>query len=325
MKPPRRRFLQLAGSAAAALSLTQPTLALEYPTRPVHVIVGYAAGSGADIVARLLGQWLSEHLGQPFVIENRPGAGSSTAPEAVVRARPDGYTLLWVTAANAIGASLYDKLTYNLIRDIAPIAGATLVPNVMEVNPSVPARTVPEFIVYAKANPDKISMASSGNGTAVHLSGELFKMMIGVAMIHVPYRSTTSALTDLLAGQVQLMFDNPLSSIQHIRSGRLRALAVTTATRLDALPDVPTVGEFVPGYVASGWQGIGAPMNTPTEIVDKLNRAIGAALTDPQIDAQLAELGAPVLVRSPADFGKLIADETEKWAKVVKFSGAKPD
>jgi tripartite-type tricarboxylate transporter receptor subunit TctC len=322
---PRRQFLQLAGSAAAASALSQPALALDYPTRPARVVVGYAAGSGADIVARLLGQWLSEHLGQPFVIENRPGAGSSVAPEAVVRARPDGYTLLWVTAANAIGASLYDKLNYNLIRDIAPVAGATLVPNVMEVNPSVPAKTVPEFIAYAKANPGKISMASSGNGTAVHLSGELFKMMTGVDMIHVPYRSTTSALADLLGGQVQVMFDNPLSSIEHIRAGRLRALAVTTATRLNALPDVPTVGEFVPGYVASGWQGIGAPLNTPTEIVDKLNGAINAALADPRICAQLAELGAPVLARSPADFGKLIADETKKWARVVKLSGAKPD
>ena len=282
MKLPRRQFLHLAAGAAALPAVSRIAWAQAYPTRPVRIIVGFAAGGAADIIARLIGQWLSERLGQPFVIENRPGAGSNIATEAVVRAPPDGYTLLLVGTANAINATLYDKLNFNFIRDIAPVAGIIRVPNVMVVNPSVPAKTVPEFIAYAKANPGKINMASGGIGTAAHVSGELFKMMAGVDMVHVPYRGAAPALTDLLGGQVQVMFASMPSSIEHIRAGKLRALAVTTATRSEALPDIPTVGEFVPGYEASAWYGVGAPKDTPAEIVDKLNKEINAASPIPR-------------------------------------------
>ena len=294
-----------------------------YPTRPVRLIVGVAAGGGTDIVARLISQWLSERLGQQFVIENRPGAGSNIATEVVVRAPPDGYTLLTVGAPAAINATLYyDKLNFNFIRDIAPVAGIMRGPLVMLVNPSFPAQTVPEFIAYAKANPGKINMASGGNGTTPHVTGELFKMMTGVDMVHVPYRGAGPAITDLLGGQVQVLFDNP---IEHIRTGRLRALAVTTTTRSEALPDIPTLGEFVPGYDASAWFGIGAPKDTPVQIMDRLNQEINACLGDPRMKARLADQGGTVLSGSPADFGRHIAAETEKWAKVIKFAGIKPE
>jgi tripartite-type tricarboxylate transporter receptor subunit TctC len=325
VKLPRRRLLHLAAAAAALPAVSRIALAQIYPARPVRVIVGLAPGGGSDIVARMMGQWLSERLGQPFVIENRPGAGGNIGTEAVVRAPPDGYTLLLVAPANVVNATLYDKLNFNFIRDIMPVAGIIRVPNVVVVNPSVPAKTVPELIAYAKANPGKINMGSSGNGSTLHISGELFKMMAGVDMIHVPYRGSGPALTDLLGGQVQVMFATMPSSIEYIRAGRLRALAVTTATRSEALPDVPTVGDFVPGYEASAAYGVGAPKNTPAEIVDRLNREINAGLADPKMKARLADLGGEVLAGSPADFGKLVAEETEKWAKVVKFSGAKPD
>ncbi len=295
-----------------------------YPTRPVRIVVPIAAGGNNDIVARRIGQWLSERLGQPFVVENRPGAAGTIGTEAVVKARGDGYTLLLVAATNATSATLYDKLSYNFIRDIAPVAAISREPQIMLVNPSVPARTVPEFIAYARANPSKISMASSGIGSITHLIGELFKMMAGVDMVHVPYRGTAPALTDLLGGQVEVMFA-PCPSIEHIRGGKLRALAVTTAKRSEELPDIPTVDDFVPGYEASVWLGIGAPKNTPAEIVDKLNKEINAGLADPKMKARLADLGGTVLAGSPADFGKLIADETEKWGKVIKFAGIKPE
>ena len=296
-----------------------------YPSRPVRLIVGAPAGGGFDIVARLMGQWLSERLGQSFVIENRPGASSNIATEAVVRALPDGYTLLLVTAANAINTSLYEKLSFNLSRDIAPVAGITRVHDVMVANLSVPSRTVPEFIAYAKANPGKLTMASGGVGTPSHLEGELFKTMTGVDMLLVPYRGVAPALTDLLGGQVQVMFTSMPSVIEYIRAGRLRALAITTATRSEALPDIPTVGEFLPGYEASFWYGVGVPKNTPAEIVDKLNEAINAGLADPTIKARLADLGGVPMPMSPADFGKLIADETEKWAKVIRAANIKAE
>jgi len=296
-----------------------------YPTRPVRLIIGYPPGGSADITARLLGQWLSERLGQPFVIESRPGASTNIATEAVVRAPPDGYTLLLVAPANAINATLYEKLNFNFISDIAPVAGVIRFPNVMVVNPLVPAKTVPEFIAYAKANPGRLNMASSGNGSTIHVSGELFKMMTGVNMIHVPYRGGAPALTDMISGQVQVMFDNVPTSIEFIRAGKLRALAVTTATRSEVLPDLPTVADFVPGYEASAWYGVGVPKGTPDDIIDKLNKEINATLAEPKAKARLADLGASLLAGSPADFGKLVADETEKWGKVVKFSGAKPD
>ena len=299
--------------------------ALDYPTRPVHWVVGYPAGGTTDILARLVGQYLSDKLGQQFIIDNRAGAGSNIGTEVVVNAPPDGYTLLLVNPAIGINATLYEKLPFNFIRDIAPVAGIIRVPNVMEVNPGVPAGTVAEFIAYTKANPGKVNMASSGNGTSVHVSGELFKMMTGTNMLHVPYRGAAPALTDLLGGQVQVIFDNLPSSIEHIRAGKLRALGVTTAARSPALPDVPAVGETVPGYEASAWFGIGAPRGTPPEIVDKLNAAVNAGLADPKLRARLADLGGAPLAGSPADFGKLIAQETEKWAKVVKFSGARAD
>lgn len=289
------------------------------------MIIGYPPGGSADITARLMGQWLSERLGQPIVIESRPGAGTNIATEAAVRAAPDGYTLFLVAPANAINATLYDKLNYNFIRDIAPVAGLIRFPNVMEVHPSVPVTTVPEFIAYAKANPGKLNMASSGNGSTIHMSGELFKMMTGVDLVHVPYRGGALALTDLLGGQVQVMFDNLPTSAEYIKAGKLRALAVTSATRSKVLPDLPTVGDFVPGYEASAWYGIGVPKNTPAEIIDKLNHEVNAILADPKSKARFAELGASLLPGSPADFGKLVAEETEKWGKVVKFSGAKAD
>jgi len=309
--------LSLAGAGGAA--------ALDYPTKPVRWIVGYPAGGSTDILARLIGQWLSARLGQQFVIENRPGAGNNIGTEQVVRAAPDGYTLLLVNPANGINATLYDKLSFNFVRDIAPVAGLIRVPNVMEVNPSVPAKTVPEFIAYAKANPGKINLASSGNGTSIHMSGELFKMMTGLTMQHVPYRGSAPMLTDLLGGQVQVTFDNMPSSIEHIRAGRLRALAVTTTKRSDALPDIPVVADFVPGYEASAWFGMGAPKGTPPEIIDKLNKEINAAVADPNIRARLDDMGGMMINGTPEDFGKIIVEETEKWAKVVKFSGAKAE
>jgi len=325
LKLPRRKFLHLTAGAAALPAVSRVAWAQTYPTRPVRWIVGYPPAGATDIAARLMGQWLSDRLGQPFVIENRPGASGNIGTEAVVNALPDGYTLLLVNAGNAINAMLYEKLKYNLIRDIAPVAGIIRVPLVMQVNPSVPVKTVPEFIAYAKANPGKLNMASAGNGTPQHVSGELFKMMAGVNMTHVPYRGSAPALTDLLGGQVQVVFDTTLASIEYIRAGRLRPLAVTTATRLEALPEIPTVSDFLPGYEASGWYGVGAPKNTPTEIVDKLNKEINAALANPKIKAQLADLGGIVLALSPAEFGKLIADETEKWGKVIRAANIKPE
>jgi tripartite-type tricarboxylate transporter receptor subunit TctC len=291
----------------------------------VRIIVPFAPAGSTDIVARLMGQWLSERLGQQFVIDNRPGGGGNIGTEAVVRASPDGYMLLMVGAWNAINATLYDKLSFNIIRDITAVAGIVRVPNVMVVHPSVPATTVPEFIAYAKTSPGKINYASAGTGAPSHVTGELFKMMAGVNLVHVPYRGGGAALTDLLAGQVQVFFPNVSGYIEHVRTGKLRALAVTSATRLEALPDVPTMAEFLPGYEATGWVGIGAPKNTPVEIVDKINKEINAALADPKMKARLADLGGTPLLGSPADFGNLVADETEKWAKVVKFSGAKAD
>jgi tripartite-type tricarboxylate transporter receptor subunit TctC len=326
MKLPRRTFLHLAAGAAALPAVSRIARAqTAYPTRPVRIIVGFAPGGAPDIVARLLAPSLSERLGQPIIVENRTGAGSNIATEAVVNAPPDGHTLLLVSPPNFVNATLYEKLNYNFIRDIAPIAALIRVPNVMEVHPSVPAKTVPEFVAYAKANPDKLNMASGGNGTSIHVAGELFKMMTGVKMLHVPYRGVGASYPDLIAGHVQIMFDSMPGSIEFIRTGRLRALAVTTATRSPALPDLPTVGDFVPGYEASAVHGVGAPPNTPAEIIEKLNRAINAILAEPAIKARLVDMGATLLPGSPAEFGKLIADETEKWAKVVKFSGAKPD
>jgi tripartite-type tricarboxylate transporter receptor subunit TctC len=323
--PHRRQFLHLAAGAAALPGVSRFANAQSYPSRPVRIIVGFAAGGGVDIVARLIGQWLSERLGQSFVIENRPGAGTNIATEAVVRAAADGYTLLLVNTANAINATLYDKLNFNFIRDVAPVAGIMVVPNVMVVHPSVPAKTVPEFIAYAKANLGKINMGSGGIGGPSHVAGELFKMMAGVDLIHVPYRGVAPALTDLLAGQVQVIFSTMTGSIEYIRAGTLRALAVTTAMRAEAFPYIPTVGEFVPGYEASAWYGLGAPKNTPTEIVAKLNKEINTSLADPKLRARLADLGGTVLAGSPADFSKLIAEETDKWAKVIKSAGIKPE
>ncbi len=325
MKLPRRQFLHLAVGAAAFQAVSRPASAQSYPSRPVRIVVGYAAGGGTDIVARLMGQWLSERLGQQFVIENRTGAATNIGTEAVVRAPADGYTLLLAHTANAINATLYEKLNFNFIRDITPVAGIIRVPSVMVVNPSLPAKTVPEFITYAKANPGKINMASGGAGGPDHMSGELFKTMTGVNMIHVPYRGLSPALSDLLAGQVQVIFSSFPAAIEYIKAGRLRALAVTTATRFEGAPDIPTVGDVVPGYEASQWYGVGAPNNTPVEIVDKLNKEINVGLVNSKLRAQLADLGGTVLPGSAADFEKLIAEEIEKWAKVVKFSGAKPD
>jgi tripartite-type tricarboxylate transporter receptor subunit TctC len=322
---PRRRFLQVTGGAAALPLVCRIAGAQAYPTRPVRIIVGFAPGGTQDIIARLLGQWLSERLGQPFVIENRPGGGGNVGAEAVVRAPPDGHALLLIGSPNMINATLYKNLNFNFISDIAPVASINRAPFVMEVNQTFPAKSVPEFIAHAKANPGKINMASAGTGTGLHVAGELFKMMTGVNMIHVPYRSAGPALADLIGGQVQVMFDAIPASIEHLRAGRLRALAVTSATRLEALPDIPAVGDFVPGYEASGVNGIGAPKNTPAEIVDRLNKEINAAIADPRMKARLADLGLTVLPSSPADFGKLIAEETDKWAKVIKFAGIKAE
>jgi len=325
MKLRRRQFLRLAAGGLALPVLLRMAWAQNYPSRPVRIMVGAPAGGTADILTRLMAQWLSERLGHPFVIENRAGAGTNIATEAVVKAAPNGYTLLLVAPANAINATLYDKLAFNFIRDIAPVAGITRAANVLEVHPSVPVTTVPEFIAYAKANPGKINYASAGTGTSLHVAGEMFKMMAGIDMVHIPYKGTAPALTDLLGGQVQMMFDNIPTSIEHIRAGKLRALAVNTATRLEMLPDLPTVGEFLPGFEASAFFGFGVPRNTPAEIVSKLNREVNAGLADPKMKARIAELAGPVLPGSPAEFGKVIAEETEKWGKVVKFAGIKPD
>jgi tripartite-type tricarboxylate transporter receptor subunit TctC len=323
MELPRRQFLHLAVGAVALPVVSPIAKAQAYPTRPVRIIVGFAAGGGNDIVARRMGHWLSKRLGQQFIVENRPGADTNIATEAAVRAPPDGYTLLLASASNAINATFYDKLNFNFIHDIEPVAGIMRVPSVMVVHPSVPAKNVPEFIAYAKANPGKINMASGGRGAPSHLAGELFKMMAGVSMVHVPYRGTGPALGDLIGGQVQVLFFALTSSIPSIRAGKLRALAVTTTARSEALPDIPTVGDFLPGYEASQWYGVGAPKNTPTEIIDTLNNEINASLVDPKIKAQLADLGGTALAGPPADFGKVIADETEKWGKVVTSVGIK--
>jgi tripartite-type tricarboxylate transporter receptor subunit TctC len=323
--PHRRHFLHLAAGAAALPAASRLAWTQAYPSRPVRIVVGLTAGSASDIVARLVGQWLSERLGQPFVIENRPGAGTNIAAEAVVRSTPDGYTLLLVASPNAINASLYDKLSFNFIRDIAPVAAISREPNVVVVSPSVPTKTVPEFIAYAKANSGRINMASAGNGSTSHLAGELFNRITDVNLVHVPYRGGGPALTDLLAGQVQVFFPPMVVPIGQVRAGKLRALAVTTATRSEALPDIPTVGEFVPGYEASVWFGLGAPTGTPAEIIDKLNRETNAALADPKIKARMAESGGNALAGSPADFGKLVADETEKWSKVIQAANIRAE
>jgi tripartite-type tricarboxylate transporter receptor subunit TctC len=323
--PHRRQFLHLTAGAAALPAVSCVAWAQTYPSRPVRIVVPFAAGGGTDISARLMGQWLSERLGQQFVIENRPGSGSNIGTEVVVNAPPDGYTLLLVGPSSAINATLYEKLNFNFLRDITPVAGVYSIPFIMTVNPSFPAKTVIEFIAYAKANPSKVNMASGGNGTAGHLSGERFKMMAGVNMVHVPYRGEGPALTDMLGGQVQVMFVTISASIEYIRAGKLRALAVTSARRSEVLPDLPTVGDFVPEYETSAWAGIGAPKNTPADIVDKLNKEINAILADSKSKARLATLGATVLQGSPAHFGKLVADETEKWAKVVRAANIKPE
>jgi tripartite-type tricarboxylate transporter receptor subunit TctC len=323
--PHRRQFLHLAAGAAALPAASRVGWAQAYPSRPVRIIIGFAPGGVVEIVARLIGQWLSEQLDQPFIIESRPGAASNIATEAVVRAPPDGYTLLLVTAANVINTTSYEKLNFNFLRDIAPIASIIRHPFVMVVHPSVPAKTVPEFIAYAKANPGKLTMASGGIGATTHLAGELFKVMTGVDMVHVPYRGLAASFTDLLGGQVQVTFASVTSSIAYIEAGKLRALAVTGATRSDALPDIPTVAEFVPGYEANIWFGVGAPKATPAEIVDKLNREINAGLAQPKLSARLADIGGVLLSGSPAEFGKFLADETEKWGKVVRFTGIKAD
>ena len=323
--PHRRQFLHLAAGAAALLAMSRVGAAQAYPSRPIHVIVPFPPGGGTDLTARLMGQWLSERLGQPFIIENRPGGNSNIATEVVVRAPPDGYTLLAVDSSPAINATYYNKLKFDFIRDIAPVASIAGQTQIMEVNPSVPAKTVPEFIAHAKANPGKLNMASFGNGNISHVCGELFKMMTGVNMLHVPYRGAGPALADLLGGQVQVCFGGVISAIEYIRAGRLRALAVTTASRLEALQDIPSLSEFLPGYEATDWKGIGMPRNTPPEIIDKLNKEINAGLADPKLKARFAELGSPVLPGSPTDFGKLIIQDTEKWAKVVKFAGIKAD
>jgi len=324
MKIPRRRVLQFAGSAVA-LAMPWSALALDYPTRPVRWVVGYPPGGPQDIVARLVGQVLSERFGQQFIVENRSGAGGNIGAEMVINAPPDGYTMLLVGSPNAINATLYEKLNFVFLRDIVPVASIGRVPLVMEVHPSVPAKTVPQFIAYAKANPGKINYASAGNGTPQHVSAELFKMMAGINMLHVPYRGAAPAVTDMISGQVQVMFDPMPTSIEQIRAGRLRPLAVTTAKRAEVLPDLPTVSETLPGFEADTWYGAGVPRNTPVEIVDLLNRKINAALGDARVKARLADLSATVLAGSPADFGRMLVEETEKWGRVVKASGAKPE
>jgi tripartite-type tricarboxylate transporter receptor subunit TctC len=321
----RREFIALLGAAATSLSWPLTASAQTYPARPVHLIVGFSAGGPQDIVMRLIAQWLSERLGQSFIVENRPGAGGNIGAEAVAHATPDGYTLLSVSSPNAINATLYDNLNFDFIRDIAPVASIIRVPLVMEVNPAVPVSTVPEFIAYAKANPGKISYASGGIGTPQHVAAELFKMLTGVTMVHVPYRGAAPGLMDLIAGQVQVMFDTTPASMAQIRAGKTRPLAVTTLTRADVLPDLPTVADFVPGYEAISWFGIGAPANTPAAIIDRLNGEINAGIADPKIRARLLELGGTVMPGSPADFRKFIAAETEKWAKVIRFADIKPE
>jgi tripartite-type tricarboxylate transporter receptor subunit TctC len=325
MKLPRRQFLHLAAGVAALPTISRVAKAQSYPSRPVRIVVPFAAGGNVDLFARLIGQWLSERLRQPFVIENRPGAGTSIGTEAVVRAAPDGHTLLMASTAATINATIYEKLSFNFVRDIAPVAAVVRTPFVMAVHPSVPAKTVLEFIAYAKASSGKLSMASSGIGTTPHVAGELFKMMTGVDMVHVPYRGAGPALTDLIAGQVHVYFTALPEAIEHIRVGKIRALAVTTAAQSEVLPDTPTLSGVLPGFEASFWAGFGAPKSTPTEIVDNLNKAINAGLADPEIKSRLAELGGTVLVGSPADFGKLIAAETEKWAKVIRAANIKPE
>jgi len=325
MKLPRRKFMRLAAGAAALPAVSRMANAQSYPTRPVRIVVGFAAGGSTDIGARLIGQWLQERLGQSFVIENRPGAGTNIATESVVRAPPDGYTLVMVGPSSAVNATLYDKLNFVFLRDIAPVASLIRQPQIMLANPSVAAKTVPELIAYAKANPGKITMASAGVGSAGHLIGEFFKMTAGVDLVHVPYRGAGPALTDLLGGQVMMSFAGIAGSIEYIRTGKLRALAVTTATRSEALPDVPTVSEFVPGFEAGDWLGVGAPRNTPAEIINQLNKEIAAALVDPKIKARFADLGGTTYSLTPAEFGRLIADETEKWAKVIRAANIKPE
>jgi tripartite-type tricarboxylate transporter receptor subunit TctC len=321
----RRQFLHLLAGSAVLPTAARIAWAQSYPARPVRIVVVLAPGGVNDILARLISQWLSEQLGQPFVVDNRPGGGGNIGTEVVVRAPPDGYTLLQATGANSINATLYEKLNFDFMRDIAPVAGLIRQPNAMLVNASFPAKTLPEFIAYAKANPGKLNMASAGTGTSSHVCGELLKMMVGIDMVHVPYRGGAPAMTDLLGGQVQLYFGIIASAMENIKAGTLRALAVTTAERSDALPDVPTIGEFVPGYEASTWQGICVPKNTPTEIIDKLNKTINAGLADPKVKARLTELGGTILVLSPAEFGKLIEDEIVKWGKVIKFAGIRPE
>jgi tripartite-type tricarboxylate transporter receptor subunit TctC len=325
MRIPRRRFLQLAAGAAALPAVSRTAKAQAYPTRPVRIIVGFAAGGTNDILARLIGQWLSDKLGQPYIVEDRPGAGGNIAAEAVVRSRADGYTLYLASPSDTVNATLYDKLNFSFARDIAPVASIMRTPLVVVVNPSVPARTVSELIAYAKANPGKLNMGSAGNGTSPHVAGEMFKMMTGVDMQHVPYRGGAPAVSDLIGGQVQVMFAVMSDCIEHVRAGRLRDLAVTTATPSEALPGIPTVADVLPGYESSYWVGIGAPKNTPVDIVEKLNKEINRALADPTIKARLADLGASVLSGSPADFGKLIADETEKWGKVVRAANIRAE
>ena len=317
MKLPRRNFLHLAAGAAALPAVSRVANAQSYPTRPVHLIVPFAAGGASDIIARLMGQWLSERLGQQFIIDNRPGGGTNIGTEAAVRAPADGYTLLMASSANTINATFYDKLNFNFIRDIAPVATISRNTLVMVVHPSLPAKSLPEFIAYAKASPGKINLASAGTGSASHVTGELFKMMAGVNLVHVPYRGAGPALVDLLAGQVQVLFVPTVASIEYIKTGRLRALAVTTTTRSPVLPDIPALSETLPGYEASGWYGIAAPKTTPAEIIKRLNTQVNASLADANFQAQLADLGSSALAGSPADFSKLIADETEKWGKVI--------
>jgi tripartite-type tricarboxylate transporter receptor subunit TctC len=324
VKLPRRNFLRLAATAAALPAVSRIAWAQTYPSRPVRIVAATAPGGVPDILARLIGPWLSGRLGQQFVIDNRPGGGGNIGTEAVVRAPADGYTLLLVSTTNTINATLYDRLNFEFLRDIAPVAGIMVVPTVMVVNPSVPAKTIPEFIAYAKANPGKINLGSPGIGTPGHVTGELFKMMAGVDLVHVPYRGGGPVMTDLLGRQVQVLFGSTSLTIEQIRADKLRPLAVTTATRWEGLPDLPTVGEFLPGFEASAWGGLGAPRNTPAKIIDTLNEQINAALNDPKMKARLADLGGVALPGSPAEFGKLIAEETEKWGKVIKFAGIKP-
>jgi tripartite-type tricarboxylate transporter receptor subunit TctC len=325
MKISRRRCLAMSGATAFAPAFSNVAFALDYPTRPVRLIVGFAPGGGVDVTARLTAQWLSQRLGQPFTVENRPGANSNIATEVVVRAPADGYTLLMVNAANASSTTLYDHLNFNFLRDIMPVGSVTRVPLVVVVNPTSPTKTMPEFIAFTKANPGKVTMASGGNGAPEHMAGELFKMMTGINMLHVPYRGAAPALTDLLAGQVQVMFAAMPASIEYIRAGRLRALAVTTTARAKILSDLPTVGDFVPGYEASQWYGVGAPRNTPSQAIDRLSKEINACLTDPNMMARFAELGGIAIPGSPAEFGKLIADETEKWGKVIRTAHIKAE